>query len=302
MERGYILKISSLVTKRMTFVMIIAAFIVTTLSSCGGNNVDSSHDIPLSFTAHTEGLISEKSPNDLPLSTQVGIYVTAKDADITHSYYINRKYTSTSAGVLTSSDMIYLTTGLSYDIYAYSPYTASGNTSGNIEFQSGTDILWTPVYTLTNVSTDNQNVVLNFQHLAAEISFNVVLGEDYTGSLKSFNKSSTITVSGFYEGAILNLSSGELNASGSTSVSLSGSGDGQGKMMIAATCFVPTQGMQLKVSIIHDGETYNGTITDNVRAGYLYNYAITLHSVKELGISTTIDDWKAVQGGTGDIK
>lgn len=251
--------------------------------------------IPLMLSATYSG-VSAKSAFTLPSDLSTGIYVTPKDSALTSSCFSNHEYTSDNSGSLSSAQNIYLLVGYNYDIYAYAPFLTNVSDPRAVVFNHGTDVLWAPKYTLMNVTATNNSAALNFTHRAAQISFNVVFADDFTSGSKVFTSSSTIQVNGFYSQGILNVTTGELTPSGSTSASLSANGSGSvasSSLDIDASCFFPAQGtMSLKVKVVHEGLEYNGSITDSFFSENAYNYTITINNHSPvLGIRGTLTDW-----------
>lgn len=272
--------------------------LVTLLMNCSKDPSVEKSVASLKLSATCSGIVT-KSTSVLPSDLSVGIYVTAKDALLSAAPFSNRKYVSGDSGGLTSDQNIDLIIGNSYDIYAYAPYQSVVSDPTAVTFNHGTDVLWTPKYTLAGVTATNNTATLAFAHRAAQISFNVVFADDFSAGSKVITSSSTIQVSGFYSHGVLNASNGVFTPSGSADASLSGIGTGTAGAMtlgVGATCFVPASGaMTLNVKVVHEGRTYNGTITDTFSAGSSYNYTVTLSGHSPVpGISGTLTDWTFV--------
>lgn len=255
--------------------------------------------IPLSLSATCAGIATKNLPDILPSGLLTGVYVTTQNVALSNTSFSNREYVSGDTGGLSGEQDVELTIGNSYDIYAYAPYQNTVSDLTAIVFTHGTDVLWAPEYTLTNVSMTNRTAALVFEHRVAQISFNVGFANDFSSGSKVITPSSTIHVTGFYSRGALNVSTGSLTPFGNADTSLNGIGTGTTGSMtlyIGGTCFIPAQGaMTLNVRIVHEGQEYHGTITDTFSSGSSYNYTVTLSGYSPtLGIGGKLTDWTPV--------
>jgi hypothetical protein len=253
--------------------------------------------VPLKLSVKQAGIASGQADPLLPAGISTGIYVTAKDANIAASFFGNQNYISQASGVLATSASVNLTVGSSYDIYSYAPYQAGNIDPKAVEVSHGTDVLWAPKVTISNVAPNNCSAALSFEHRVAQISFRVAFADDYEGT-RTFINTSAITVTGFYDKGFLDITTGALSPSGTVNSVLSASGTATGitTLEISKCCFIPASGMKLMVSIKHDGIVYNGVIEDSFVSGNLYCYTVTLKQVSAMEIKGTVTDWKNVSG------
>lgn len=262
--------------------------------------IKSNKQVPLSLCATSKNNVVVKSTDPfLPKDVTIGVYVTAKDADLSKSFFSNIKYTSLSSGELTTSGDVNLTVGSSYDICAYAPHISAIEDPLAVEFAHGTDVLWAPKAAITNVTSDNRSAALAFEHKAAQISFQVVFGDNFVGQ-KVFTSDSKIEVSGFYSKGSLNVFTGVLTPTTTANYSVSNVAAITGETMtlgITPTCFIPASGeMTLAIKVIHQGAVYNGTLT-NTFAGKQCTSKVTINSTfAPMNITGTLKDWVPVSG------
>jgi hypothetical protein len=274
--------------------------LIILLAGCSSDNTVSpvsGDTVPLKLSATQAGLAAEQAVPLLSAGISTGIYVTAKDANIAASCFGNQKYISQASGNLSTDANVNLTLGSSYDIYAYAPYQGGNIDPKAVEVSHGTDVLWAPKYTLSNVAADHYSAALSFDHRVAQVSFKVIFADDYDGS-RNFINTSLIAVTGFYGKGFLDITTGVLTPSGTADTSLSASGTSAGSvsLVIAGTCFIPASGMKLKVSVKHDGVVYNGVIEDSFVSGNQYRYTVTLKQVSAMEIKGLVTDWKYESG------
>ncbi|MBP1593192.1 MAG: Fimbrillin-like [Bacteroidetes bacterium] len=266
------------------------------LNGCSGDSPVQTSMVALRLSATQTGIVTKGADSALPLGSVTGIYVTAKDAAIAASYFGNQKYTSGASGALLTDASVSLTIGSSYDIYAYAPYQAGVITPIAVEFPYGTDVLWAPKFTISGVSESNNSALLSFEHRAAQITFKVVFADDFNEGPKEFTSSSAISVSGFYNKGLLDITTGMLTPSGVTNITLSAFGkDTAGVITLGTdtTCFIPATGiMPLSVVVSHGGRVYNGVIKETFVSGHSYNYTVTISGqLATLGISGVMEQW-----------
>lgn len=270
--------------------------LVLFLAGCTSETPVSRETVALKLAATQSNVVVKSTDPAFTEGISTGLYVTAKDASVTASYFSNRKYTSIASGELLTDANIDLTIGQSYDIYAYAPYKEGISAPSTIEFSHGTDVLWAPKSVLSDVSKDNHIATLNFEHRSAQISFNVVFSDDFNPALKFFSSESVLTVSGFYDKGNLDITTGLFVPSGSANIGLKTSGQGQSGAMALATaetCFIPASGnMSLKVNVLHAGKNYNGEVKETFLPGHSYRYTVTISpSDVALGITGMLKDW-----------
>lgn len=257
--------------------------------------------VSLLLSGTQPALETRASLPELPQGITTGIYVPEKDKNISTAYFNNAWYTAGESGILqaSSSTVIDLTIGMSYDIYAYGPFQAIAPNPAAIAFTHGTDVICSPKTSVTGVTSENRTAILNFEHRVAQISFNVVFRDDFNLTAKEVTSASTIEAAGFYPAGTLDVTTGDLTPAGTTAVTLRGTGTGNpGSMELAIppTCFIPSSNaMTLAVKVSHQGREFNGTITEAFVAGMSYRYTVTVSgTVAPLNITGTLRDWIAV--------
>ena len=257
--------------------------------------------VSLLLSGTQSALETRTSLPELPQGSTTGIYVPEKEKDISTAYFNNACYTAGESGILqaSSSTVIDLTVGMSYDIYAYGPFRTIVTDPAAIAFTHGNDVIYAPKSTVTGVTADNRTAILNFEHRAAQIDFSVIFADDYNLTDKQITSASTIEVAGFYPVATLDLITGNLTPTGAATASLSSSGigaPGAMELAIPPTCFIPgTDQMSLVVKVTHQGKEFNGTITETFVAGMSYRYTVTVNgTVAPLAITGTLRDWTTV--------
>lgn len=181
----------------------------------------------------------------LPANLAVGVHVVdlTSGETVSTAAIANVQHVSDASGALNNADPanpIILTTGYTYDIYAYSPHVTAvtSATSSAIPVVHGSDVLWAKTADeKPNAAT--HNVALTFEHKTAQVAFQIVAdgtsNPDITGA--------TLKVTGFYKDGTLDLATGKVTPGmADNTIELTETGK--------AVCFLPAEGpMELNVTV-----------------------------------------------------
>ena len=239
--------------------------------------------------------VTKAGTEALPGSLELGVHVLdlTSGEDMTNMAIANIKHVTDASGAMsnTNPDPIILTTGYTYDVYAYSPYIAGTTTT--VPVGHGMDVLWAKAAgEKPNAAT--HSTTLTFGHKAAQISFSIVAdatsAPDLTGA--------TLKVTGFCKDGSLDLATGNVTP-GTVDNTLELTDIGR------AVCFLPTAAaMPLDVVVTvpagQKGEgSYSGTITKVFEPGKSYNITVTvIDRNAQLGLVGGVVPWVAQ---TGDL-
>lgn len=273
--------------KRNTLLTAMAASMVLVLTGCSkenGTELPSGDPSKLALTGKAIDVSSTgrntitKADNELlPERTTIGVHIvdliggeTLSTAKIT-----NVAHTTDAAGTVNidnPDNPIILTTGYTYDVYAYSPYVAGVNPASlsAIPVNHGVDCLWVKAPgEKPNAAT--HKVALAFQHATSQITFKVVADAasqpDITGA--------TLEVTGFYGTGTMDLNTGAVTVSAVDPTILFTGID-------THVCFLPAAGqmtMNVKVTIpvgSEDAGDYIGVVKETFTPGKSYTYTITV--------------------------
>lgn len=237
---------------------------------------------------------SKATTEPLPENTEIGVHVV----DLTNSETLataaisNVKYVSDASGALSKTDAtpVILTTGYTYDVYAYSPHNASvtADNASAIPVAHGTDVLWAKTAGETpNAST--HTTTLTFEHKMAQISFNIVAD----GASKPDITGATLKVTGFCKDGTMDLATGEITP---------GSVDNTIELTDVNTpiCFVPSnQPMQFDVTVTIPSGASAGTYTGVKQGTFLpgQSTAVTITVIDRnstLGLEAGVVPWETV--------
>lgn len=230
---------------------------------------------------------TEPLPDDLEL----GVYIVDRTSgeNLSDAGLANIKHVTDASGAInnTNPDPIILTTGYTYDVYAYSPYIegVTAATSSSIPVIHGQDVLWAKTAgEKPNAATHNTNLI--FEHKTAQISFIPVAdpasNPDLTGA--------RLSVTGFMGVGYLDLATGKVTVDPrGHAVQYMGSNE--------SFCFLPADGeMSLNVTVeIPAGRsagTYSGVITSVFEPGKSYRITVTVvDRNSSLGLEAGLVPW-----------
>ncbi|HIW11123.1 MAG TPA: fimbrillin family protein [Candidatus Rikenella faecigallinarum] len=295
--------------KKLSVLAVFAAALLTAgLSSCSKVKMVGTSGEPckLSLQANTVDIsanrvsASKATTEPLPENTTIGVHVVdlTSGESLSTAAITNVKYSADASGALNKTDAstpVILTTGYTYDVYAYSPHNAgvTAETSSAVPVTHGTDVLWAKTAgEQPNTSTHTTN--LSFEHKMAQISFRVVAdgasNPDITGA--------TIKVTGFSKEGTLDLATGEITP---------GSVDNTIEITDIETpiCFIPSsQPMELNVTVTIPNGANAGTYTGVKRGTFTpgRSTVITVTVIdrnSSLGLEAGMVPWETV---TDDIE
>ena len=234
--------------------------------------------------------------------TATGIFVTQHQSSPADAFCSNKEFTATANGSLIAADTVYLTEHFSYDIYGYAPYTPILANPGEVEFAHGTDVLWCPKVTLTDVTQNNRSALLHFEHRMAQISFNVGFDEKYNGS-RLFTTTSEISITGFCSKGKLNIETGNIVPSGGFDVRVDANAQPNEKgdmvLTVPRTCFVAAgEPMKLAIQVKHGNETFKAGLEEVFNPGTSYKYTVKITHVPELTVNGKVLDWRLIDDDT----
>ena len=234
--------------------------------------------------------------------TAVGVFVTQHQSSPAGAFCSNKEFTATTDGGLIAADTVYLTEHFSYDIYGYAPYAPILTNPGEIEFAHGTDVLWCPKVTLTDVTQNNRSALLHFEHRMAQISFNVGFDEKYNGS-RLFTTESEISITGFCSKGKLNIETGNIVPSGGFDVKIHANAQPNEKgdivLTVPRTCFVAAgEPIKLAIQVKHGNETFKAGLEEVFNPGTSYKYTVKITHVPELTVSGKVLDWRLMDDDT----
>lgn len=239
--------------------------------------------------------VTKAGTEALPGGLELGVHVVdlTSGEDMTNMAIANVKHVTDASGAInnTNPDPIILTTGYTYDVYAYSPYVAG--TTATVPVAHGQDVLWAKAAG-EKPNSATHSTTLTFGHKTSQISFSVVADAtsdpDLTGA--------TLKVTGFRKEGSLDLSTGTVTA-GTVDNTIELTDIGQ------AVCFLPAEGataldVVVTVPAGQKGEgIYSGTITKVFEPGKSYNITVTvIDRNAQLGLVGGLVPWV---DQTGDL-
>ena len=301
---NYEIKMYHIEMKKITFFPAAAATLLLAMGMSGcskENGVPKGESCRLSLTGNTLDLavqgqsVTRAGTEALPDGLELGVHVVdlTSGEDVTNMAIANVKHVTDASGAInnTNPDPIILTTGYTYDVYAYSPFVAGTTTT--VPVAHGTDVLWAKAAgEKPNAATHSTN--LTFGHKTAQVSFSVVADAtsdpDLTGA--------TLKVTGFCKDGSLDLATGNVTV-GTVDNTIELTDIGQ------AVCFLPTaEAMPLNVAVTvpagQKGEgSYSGTITKVFEPGKSYIITVTvIDRNAQLGLVGGVVPWV---DQTGDL-
>lgn len=237
---------------------------------------------------------TESLPGDMELGVHV-VDLTSGE-NLSNAVLTNIKHVTDASGAIsnTNPDPIILTTGYTYDVYAYSPYIdgVTAATSSSIPFIHGQDVLWAKAASeKPNAATHNTELI--FEHKTAQISFVPVADPDSNPDLTG----ARLTVTGFMGVGYLDLATGKITVDPREQADQYTGSD-------EAFCFLPADGeMSLNVTVeIPAGRsagTYSGVITQIFEPGTSYRITVTvIDRNSQLGLTGGVVPWV---NETGDV-
>ncbi|WP_281670950.1 fimbrillin family protein [Rikenella microfusus] len=254
--------------KRMMLLAAVAgAVVVAGLNGCAKKSTERNggEACRLALTGTAIGLygngsmasMSKTGTEALPENLEVGVHVVDLTNGETPSTaaIANRKHVSDGSGALVGADPdnpVILTTGYTYDVYAYAPHVAgvAPAVSSSIPVTHGSDILWAKSSgEKPNAAT--HTVALTFERKAAQIAFRIVADEASQPDISG----ATLKVTGFCRDGILDLAAGKV---------IPGSVDNSVELTETESpvCFLPAEGpMELKVTVTVPSGPNAGTYT-----------------------------------------
>lgn len=232
--------------------------------------------IDISAASQNNRAATKVETEALPAGLEIGAHIV----DLTSGEVVNsaaianvKHYTDPLGGIILSDidHPMILTTGYTYDMYAYCPYdpAVASPTATAIAVAHGTDMLWAKTAgEKPNAATHTTALV--FEHKTAQVKFKVVAD----GASKPDVTGATIKVTGFYKDGTLNLETGAI-AVGTVDNTI------ELTELNKSVCFLPAQGqMSLKVEVnIPAGPnagSYSGTYTKVFAAGQSDEITITV--------------------------
>lgn len=290
--------------KKITFFPAVAIVLLSAMgmSGCSKETVQpKGEQSRLSLTGKTMDLavqgqsVTKAGTEALPGGLELGVHVVdlTLGEDLTSMAIANIKHVTDASGAIgnTNSDPIILTTGYTYDVYAYSPYVAGTTTT--VPVVHGTDVLWAKAAgEKPNAAT--HSTTLTFSHKTAQISFSLVADATSTPDLTG----ATLKVTGFCKDGSLDIATGDV-APGTVDNTIELTDIGR------AICFLPTAAaMPLDVVVTvpagQKGEgQYSGTITKAFEPGKSYNITVTvIDRNAQLGLVGGLVPWV---DQTGDL-
>lgn len=288
--------------KRITLLAVAAAVVFAGgLSGCSKEKgvLPKGEPCRLSLSGMALKTETKAGTESLPGDLELGVHVVDQTSgeNLGNAALTNIKHVTDASGAIsnTNPDPIILTTGYTYDVYAYSPYIdgVTAATSSSIPFIHGQDVLWAKTGgERPNAATHNTE--LTFEHKTAQISFVPVAdpasNPDLTGA--------RLTVTGFMGVGYLDLATGKVTADPrGQAVQYTGSDE--------AFCFLPADGeMSLNVAVkIPAGRsagTYSGVITRVFEPGTSYRITVTvIDRNSPLGLTAGVVPWV---NETGDVE
>jgi hypothetical protein len=254
----------------------------------------SEEKIALSVRGNAGEMVLTRASVDLPVSTQVGVYVLETGATpntFATTTYKNVLYKATgSSGQFTSESPALLHAGKSYKACAYGPALSGTPTdAAAIAFAHGLDVVYAPLTDVT-ISGPSASAALTFVHKMSQIKFtlnNAPGTPDLTGA--------TLNVTGFNQSCTLNLSDGSVTPVTGSGAFIS--------LIDQPVCFVPSSSpMTLTINVtLSNNRVFSGTITRQFTPSSSYSYSVSLKNDMELQISCSVVDWSPVNGGSADV-
>lgn len=287
--------------KRMTLLAVAAAVVFAGgLSGCSKEKGVLPKGEPCRLVLMGVALRAETKADteSLPDGLELGVHIVdvTSGESLNDATLTNIKHVTDASGAIgnTNPDPIILTTGYTYDVYAYSPYNAgmTAATSSAVPVTHGQDVLWAKAAgERPNAAT--HNTALIFEHRTAQISFVPVAdpgsNPDLTGA--------RLIVTGFMGVGYLDLATGKVTADPrGHAVQYMGSNE--------SFCFLPADGeMSLNVTVeIPAGRSagvYSGVITRVFEPGKAYRITVTvIDRNSQLGLTGGVVPWV---NETGDV-
>lgn len=184
--------------KKITLFLSTAAVCVLALGMSGCSK--EKHALPegepcrLTLSGKALRVETKTGTEPMPDNLELGVHIVDRTSgeELKNAALTNIKHATDASGAIsnTDPDPIILTTGYTYDVYAYSPYdqgvTAEGSSS--VRVFHGTDVLWAKAAgEKPNAATHNTELV--FEHKTSQISFTIVAdpnsNPDLTGAYLS---------------------------------------------------------------------------------------------------------------------
>lgn len=277
-----------------------AAVLAAGLSGCSKEKNVLPKGEPCRLALTGQALRTETKVDTEPLAggLELGVHIVdlTSGENLNNAALTNIKHATDATGAIgnPNPEPVILTTGYTYDVYAYSPYVAgvTAETSSLVPVAHGQDVLWAKASgEKPNAAT--HTTALTFEHRTAQVSFAVaadpVSNPDITGA--------TLKVTGFYKDGTMDLATGKVTP---------GSVDNSIELVEAGTpvCFLPADGpMELHVTVTipagPNAGTYSGVKRETFQPGKSMVITVTvIDRNSELGLEAGVVPWV---NETGDV-
>lgn len=252
--------------KRISLLATAAAVLTAGLSGCSKEKIVLPGGEPCRLVLTGEALRTETKVDTEPLDggVELGVHVVdlTSGENLSNAALTNIKHVTDASGAISNAnpDPIVLTTGYTYDVYAYSPYHAGGAaaTSSAVPVGHGQDVLWAKAAgEKPNAAT--HTVALTFERKAAQVAFQIVAD----GASKPDITGATIRVTGFSKDGTLDLATGKVARGGvDNTIELTETGK--------PICFLPDEGqMELNVTVTIPAGPNAGTYSGVTKGTFL---------------------------------
>ncbi len=298
-----------------TFYVLAALFL--TVTGCTKKDTERDQKVPSELILNGEVTFSDNDPEtassvsavkqvetraggQLPASTSLGVYIrntpeTAGAGDLNAAEWKNLPFVCNSSGQIVLSGGtggVILTSGIQYDILAYSPQVQTVSDAHRIPVDHGTDILWGKKTVKAVPGATRVN--LEFRHAGAQVGFKLKAKDGTTMDLSN----AQMTVTGFYKTGTLDLETGKITGADPTEKLTDKTG---AKSYVLATGDKMT--VNATVTGVPDQPTFTGSYTLTLKPGKSYLYTITLNPNGEAPVKfdPEVVDWEDVAAGNDVI-